>query len=126
MPHGHANCKYLLSVKNFATDSQTYMEHKLCIVHQTAQHLDWDIVECIKGSYRQQLVLKAVLSYMDSGIDIEPKSFCKHIHFTLVAWQHCTQRTIENCFHQCGCGCGCEVNTEADLGAGNELRTGIS
>lgn len=87
------------------------------------QHLDWDIVDHFKGSYRQHLVLKAV-SYMDSGMGIELKSFCKHIHFTLVAWQHCTQWTIVNCFHQCGCGC--EVNTEADLDAGNEVRTGIS
>lgn len=52
------------------------------------------------------------------------KSFCKYIHFTLVAWQHCTQWTVVNCVHQCGCGC--EVNTEAVLGAGNEVRTGIS
>jgi len=35
--HGHANCKYLLFMKNYATDSQTYTEHKLCIVHQTSQ-----------------------------------------------------------------------------------------
>jgi hypothetical protein len=100
--------KILLFVDNCATlspDTSSLRSVKVVFYPtnctSVVQPHDFGLIKCFKLVYRKQQMQRAVC-LMDAGRGLQLKiNILCTIHFIVLAWQHVTRSTIQNCFVKC-------------------------